>query len=263
MTQAFGEVHMLSHLHGRGAREMATQLAEMERRTADIEARLRRAETARNETLAERDAARAELAARPAGAGAASPGDSVAQATRAAVARKEPSGKRDRVLAAARARARQAEAENTRLHAAVQALERSQLMERPAPPACTCCKDETVPCRLDGRRILYLGGRKNVVPHLKSAAEAREAILLVHDGGLEDSTHRIEELVGGCDAVVCPIDCVSHGACKLAKVLCRRFNKPFLPISSASRSGFERALDQLAASGGAKAGEALESVGGS
>ena len=63
--------------------------------------------------------------------------------------------------------------------------------------------------------------------------------------------------------MVCPIDCVSHGACKLAKVLCRRFNKPFLPISSASRSGFERALDQLAASGGAKAGEALESVGGS
>ena len=130
-------------------------------------------------------------------------------------------------------------------------------MERPAPVACACCKDETVPCRLDGRRILYLGGRKNVVPHLKSAAEAREAILLVHDGGLEDSTHRIEELVGGCDAVVCPIDCVSHGACKLAKVLCRRFNKPFLPISSASRSGFERALDQLAVRGG-KAGEALE-----
>jgi hypothetical protein len=54
---------------------------------------------------------------------------------------------------------------------------------------------------------------------------------------------------GGCDAVVCPIDCVSHGACKLAKVLCRRFNKPFLPIPSASRSGFERALDQLAAGG--------------
>jgi hypothetical protein len=40
---------------------------------------------------------------------------------------------------------------------------------------------------------------------------------------------------------------VSHGACKLAKVLCRRFNKPFLPIPTASRSGFERALDQLAA----------------
>ena len=74
VTQVFGEVHMLSHLHGRGAREMATQVAEMERRTADIEARLRRAETARSEALAERDAARAELAARAAGAGAASPG---------------------------------------------------------------------------------------------------------------------------------------------------------------------------------------------
>jgi hypothetical protein len=136
MTQAFGEVHMLSHLHGRGAREMATQVAEMQHRTADIEARLRRAETARNEALAERDAARAELAVRAAAAGAASPGDSVAQPTRAAGARKEPSGKRDRVLAAARARARQAEAENARLHATVQALERAQLMEPPAPVAC-------------------------------------------------------------------------------------------------------------------------------
>ena len=90
-----------------------------------------------------------------------SPGDGAAQSPRAAGARKAPSDKRDRVLAAARARARQAEAENTRLHAAVQALERAQLIERPAPPACACCKDETVPCRLDGRRILYLGGRKN------------------------------------------------------------------------------------------------------
>jgi hypothetical protein len=51
--QVFGEVHMLSHLHGRGAREMATQIAESE-------ARLRRAEAARNE-----GARRARCGARP------------------------------------------------------------------------------------------------------------------------------------------------------------------------------------------------------
>lgn len=244
MKQVFGEVHMLSHLHGRGVREMATQIAEMQRRATEIEARLRRAEAARNEALAERDAARAELQARAAGV---STVDLGVEPSRTAASRKDASGKRDRVLAAARARARQAEGESERLRAAVQVMQRQQRREQPAPLACACCKQEAQPCRLDGRRILYLGGRKSVLPHLKSAAEAREAILLVHDGGMEDSTHRIEELVGGCDAVVCPIDCVSHGACKLAKVLCRRFNKPFLPIPTASRSGFERALDQLAA----------------
>jgi Uncharacterized protein conserved in bacteria (DUF2325) len=249
-TQVFGEVHMLSHLHGRGARDMATQAAELERRNAEIEARLRRAEAARSEALAERDAARSELAARVVEASeAAAPRANGGSSPRLPAPRKAPSGKRDRVLSAARARARHAEGENARLRSALQAAERAQRMDKPIAPACACCTSPPAPCRLDGRRILYLGCRKNVLPHLKSAAEAREAILLVHDGGVEDSTHRIEELVGGCDAVVCPIDCVSHGACKLAKVLCRRFNKPFLPIPTASRSGFERALDQLAASG--------------
>ena len=32
IKQVFGEVHMLSHLHGCGVREMATQIAEMQRR---------------------------------------------------------------------------------------------------------------------------------------------------------------------------------------------------------------------------------------
>ena len=259
IKQVFGEVHMLSHLHGCGVREMATQIAEMQRRAAETEARLRRAEAARNEALAERDAARTELQAR---ATEVSTIDLGVEPSRVASPRKDASGKRDRVLAAARARARHAETENARLQAVVQAMEREQRRERPAPLNCACCKPETLPCRLDGRRILYLGGRKSVLPHLKSAAEAREAILLVHDGGMEDSTHRIEELVGGCDAVVCPIDCVSHGACKLAKVLCRRFNKPFLPIPTASRSGFERALDQLAAGGG-KSADAFEGASGS
>jgi hypothetical protein len=53
-------------------------------------------------------------------------------------------------------------------------------------------------------------------------------------------------MIAGCDAVVCPVDCVSHGACRLAKAICQRLNRRFLPISTASRSGFERALDQLA-----------------
>jgi hypothetical protein len=52
-------------------------------------------------------------------------------------------------------------------------------------------------------------------------------------------------MIEHCDAVVCPVDCVSHGACRMAKAACQRLNKRFLPIASASRSGFERALEEL------------------
>jgi hypothetical protein len=64
-------------------------------------------------------------------------------------------------------------------------------------------------------------------------------------GGIEDSLHRIEETIGHCDAVICPVDCIRHGACRLAKAACQRLNKRFLPIPTASRACFERALAQL------------------
>jgi hypothetical protein len=147
---------------------------------------------------------------------------------------------------AARVRARHVEAENASLRRALEDASRARRLAQPRPRAAGEYGEAPRVQRLDGRRILYLGGRRSVLPHLRSAAEAREASVLFHDGGIEDSPHRIEELIGTCHAVVCPIDCVSHGACKLAKSLCRRFNKPFLPIHSASRSGFERALELLA-----------------
>ena len=49
-------------------------------------------------------------------------------------------------------------------------------------------------------------------------------------------------MIAGRDAVVCPVDCISHGACRMAKAICQRPQSAFLPISTASRSGFERAL---------------------
>jgi len=102
-------------------------------------------------------------------------------------------------------------------------------------------------CAPTSHRVLYLGGRTAIVPHLRTAAATRVAAFFHHDGGIEDSLHRIEEMIAGCDAVVCPVDCVSHGACRMAKAICQRLNRRFLPIATASRSGFERALDQLLA----------------
>jgi len=38
-----------------------------------------------------------------------------------------------------------------------------------------------------------------------------------HDGGLEDGESRLWRALGSADVVICPVDCVSHNACLLAK----------------------------------------------
>ena len=79
--------------------------------------------------------------------------------------------------------------------------------------------------------------------------ETRRLELLHHDGGEEHSLHVLEGLVGRADAVFCPIDCVSHQACLAAKQLCRRLEKPFVPLRTGSGTCFLRAIDRWRASG--------------
>lgn len=242
--RVFGEVHMLSHLHGQGASQLASRLAAAERRIVELESRLQRAEVSKSEALAERDAARAEVSAlaqrqRPAIAGPASDVSDGKLAKRLA--------KCERALVVARARARLAESE---LEGTSRAGQLREFPSVSAPDA----REEQQPGRSQfaamrgtaPSRILYLGGRASVVPHLREVARRHAADVVHHDGGVEDNPHRIGDLVSRCDAVVCPIDCVSHGACRMAKAICRRLNKQFVPISTASRSGFDQALARLA-----------------
>jgi hypothetical protein len=238
-VRVFGEVHMLSHLNGHGANQLALRLAEAERRNADLEARLKRCEQSKHLALAERNAARAALTATGTVADAPIP---LALPTQPADRIRQKLAKCERALVSARARARHAEATIARL------IARPTLSRLPTANEATPHSSNVFPhirAPLRQRRILYLGGRTAVVPHLREAAAARQAFLLHHDGGIEDSLHRINDLIEACDVVICPVDCVSHGACRVAKTACQRLNKCFLPITTASRSGFERALDVL------------------
>jgi hypothetical protein len=242
--RVFGEVHMLSHLHGRGAHELATRLSEAQHRCSDLEVRLRRSEASKRDALAERDAARARATDRAASAPlshtfhAESPGcDRAVQRLEAKLA------KCARALVATRVRARRAEAEVARLaRASTRSYPYNTTTSRPAPQVATLRQTGS---GLTKRRILYIGGRAAVVPHLRESAAARVGAFFHHDGGIEDSLHRIEEMIEGCDAVICPVDCVSHRACLMAKSICQRLHRRFLPIATSSRSGFERALEQL------------------
>jgi hypothetical protein len=52
-------------------------------------------------------------------------------------------------------------------------------------------------------------------------------------------------LFGRADLVLFPVDCVSHAAQNEVKKLCRRWDKPYLPMPSASISVFKQALSAL------------------
>ena len=152
-----------------------------------------------------------------------------------------------RRLAAARARLAALEAENQRLQALLgvvieTAPPRPTLAPEPDPIRAVA--EEGAP-QLEGRCILYVGGRCQLLPHLRARAASWKACLLHHDGGQEESLQSLGRLVERADFVLCPIDCVSHQACLKVKALCRRRAKPFVPLRSSSATCFARAITAL------------------
>ncbi len=108
--------------------------------------------------------------------------------------------------------------------------------------ACKCRSDQV---GLRGKRVLYVGGRCSLVSHYKVLAEKFGCELMHHDGGREQSAHRLWELLGAADAVVCPVDCVSHEACSMVKQACKGCLKPLILARSSGLSSLARSLTEL------------------
>lgn len=246
-TRIFGDVHMLSHVLGRVTHQNASRASELQARLDDLEAKLLRQGERHRQIVLERDTARTQLS----------------ETARASVPlvtmpdtrerrREPPAARRERALAGARERARAAERMVADLQQQLERLRWQQRMQGPAGvqpcPGAEAC-DETVRTAI-ARRILYVGGRSGAIENLRRVAARMGAELMHHDGGEEHALVRIDGMIEGCDAVVCPIDCVSHSACLRAKVLCRKFAKPFVPLRSAGATSFERAVQSLTARAG-------------
>ena len=73
-----------------------------------------------------------------------------------------------------------------------------------------------------------------------------------HDGGVEESRRLLPRLVNAVDAVVCPLDCVSHDACLCVKALCGHDLKPLKLLPSSGLSSLVRCLTELAADQGGR-----------
>lgn len=95
---------------------------------------------------------------------------------------------------------------------------------------------------LNGKKVLYVGGRFRQAPHFRDLVEKLNGYLFFHDGGREDGDRRLDELLPQADVVVCPIDCISHSAIGRIKRECQKLNIRFLPVRRASLSTLGRAL---------------------
>src|SRR5262245_14021280 len=100
----------------------------------------------------------------------------------------------------------------------------------------------TVIMRVTGVHIAYVGGRPGPLERIRDFIEKRGARFLHHDGGLEESPVRLDQLLQRADVVFYPVDCISHEAAVHLKAHCKRTETPAIPLRNASISAFRRAI---------------------
>jgi hypothetical protein len=136
-----------------------------------------------------------------------------------------------------------------------QALQRevTRLASRPAAEVAPVVVDTgmeptpPVPVKLEHRVVLCVGGRGGSVPQYRQAVEGWGAQFLHHDGGSEHKPAQLEPQLAAADLVICQTGCVSHDAYWRVKDHCKRHGKRCVFVETPSRSAFERALAQAAA----------------
>ena len=101
---------------------------------------------------------------------------------------------------------------------------------------------EVTPESLSGKCILCVGGRSGAVEGYRKEVEQRGGSFLHHDGGLEESLHRIDSALAAADLVICQAGCISHNAYWRVKEQCKRTGKQCLFVKNSGVSSFGRAI---------------------
>lgn len=256
-AKVFGEVHMLSHLVGAANRADIRRLVGLEHENAELRERLDRQQLRSQEVLATRDEAMARLQDELANA-LRQLGEVRAQRADAPVAAMaESQAALVAIQAERRERAEQAtaaaQAESARLQDELDQLQRhlatlqqelgaaeTQLREFGEP-------DEeggasSLSAHLQGRRVLYVGGRPSSTPAIRGLVERHGGSFQRHDGGLEDRKGLLSSAVAAADLVVFPVDCIDHDSAGNLKRICTRQSISFVPLRSASVASFAAAI---------------------
>nr|WP_294505883.1 DUF2325 domain-containing protein [uncultured Rhodopila sp.] len=253
VREAFGEVHMLSHLVGSANRADIKRLCALASEKAALEAKVQRQQQALHEAVVARDTQIQELRHALTQKIVASPSEPVAEdsaALRDLVAdleRRLSTHARRRAAMEERLAAAQATAEREAAARATAEKDRDAMRHELsvieailAPPSEASGARPEV--RLDGVALLYVGGRPNQFAPMRAAAERLGATLLHHDGGIENQSALLHGLASRADVVLFPVDCISHEAVNTVKALCRQSGKRYIPLRSASITSLLTAL---------------------
>ncbi len=96
---------------------------------------------------------------------------------------------------------------------------------------------------LAGKCVLCVGGRTGSIDGYRQIVEQRGGRFLHHDGGLEESLHRIDGFLAAADLVICQAGCISHNAYWRVKEQCKRTGKPCLYMKNSGASSLSRLID--------------------
>lgn len=274
----FGDVHMLSHMVGAANRADLKRLDELERARQSLGVELEETKIRHRQAMDQRNAIIADQQKRLAGQEKLH-GRLVALEAQLAQYEKTSAvqelterserleDERCRLEAALEraeerasrheARCRQLSEENGKLAGLLQdtigeADHLEQLLESGLANAATPCdrRDDAAFVDLDGATVLYVGGRTSQMSYFRTLVERANGSFIHHDGGLEDGEGRLQQVLSRGDIVMCPVDCVSHGACWRAKTYCKRAGKCFVPLRSSGLSSFVTGLQDAAAADG-------------
>jgi uncharacterized protein DUF2325 len=260
IREAFGDVHMLSHLVGAANRADIRKLHQLEEEKAALEEKLARQQSQLRDGIVSRDAKIRELTTALAamveehergGPAAANPDEiSVLHGVVAdlrelldrEVSRRQRVEKRLEELAATaqkndRSRV-SADRELTCLRAELDTLETHFAGTK---------ETEEVGAGLDlgGATLLYVGGRPHQIARLRTLIDRASGQLIHHDGGIEERPDLLPGLVSRAAVAFFPVDCVSHSAVLLLKRLCQQAGKPYVPLRSAGVASMLRALREV------------------
>jgi len=94
-----------------------------------------------------------------------------------------------------------------------------------------------------GKCVLCVGGRSGAVDAYRQMIEQRGGRFLHHDGGLEESLHRIDAALAAADLVICQAGCISHNAYWRVKEQCKRTGKRCIYMKTTGVSGLSRLIE--------------------
>jgi hypothetical protein len=270
--RVFGDVHMLSHLVGAANRADIRRLVALERENDGLRERLDRQQLRSQDLAEEKDKTLARLhqalmqSASPRAASLQDDAELAArirqeEGERAASLIAVQTGRRERaeqaaVAAVADANRLSEELEHLRQHAIALGRELAAAEAQLKLHAGESAPSAYLDSQLQGRRVLYVGGRPSAMPAIRDLVHRHGGEFQRLGGRLEDRTGLLASAVSWAEVVVFPVDCIDHESVDNIKRVCVRQQVRYVPLRSAGIGCFAAAFSIPPAGGAGVPGAA-------